>query len=304
MPSADKIHYIKHADVDRNLWNNRITKAANSLIYGRSEYLDAFCTWDAVVANDYQVLMPLPWKAKYGIKYIYTPPFMQQLGLFSSGAIASSLAEIMIRMAKGNFRFGEYYFNYGNEIPNGQPRSNFILNLERNYSDIQKNYKSDLVKNLKKSIKAKLYYKSTADYRNAVNVYRLTYGKRTPHVGEEDYLKLIEACKILFQKNMLLVREVKNDDDELLSIALCLKDARRLYLIASTTTENGRNTEANHYLIDQLIREFAGQKFILDFEGSDISGIAHFYKNFGAENQPYFFYRWNNLPWPLNLLKS
>jgi hypothetical protein len=42
---------------------------------------------------------------------------------------------------------------------------------------------------------------------------------------------------------------------------------------------------------------------ILDFEGSDHPGIAHFYENFGSINQPYFFYRHNRLPWPLRLLK-
>jgi hypothetical protein len=41
-------------------------------------------------------------------------------------------------------------------------------------------------------------------------------------------------------------------------------------------------------LIDELIRQNAEKKIILDFEGSQIEGIARFYKGFGAENQPYF----------------
>jgi hypothetical protein len=42
---------------------------------------------------------------------------------------------------------------------------------------------------------------------------------------------------------------------------------------------------------------------ILDFEGSDHPGIAHFYANFGGIDQPYFFYRRNRLPWPIRWLK-
>jgi hypothetical protein len=42
---------------------------------------------------------------------------------------------------------------------------------------------------------------------------------------------------------------------------------------------------------------------ILDFEGSDQPGIAHFYSNFGGVDQPYFCYRRNRLPWPVRWLK-
>jgi hypothetical protein len=54
--------------------------------------------------------------------------------------------------------------------------------------------------------------------------------------------------------------------------------------------------QANHFLLDAIINEFAGKNIVLDFVGSDIPGIAHFYKNFGFHNQPYFFYKFKNLP--------
>jgi hypothetical protein len=53
-----------------------------------------------------------------------------------------------------------------------------------------------------------------------------------------------------------------------------------------------------------LIKEFAGQPIILDFEGSDIPGIAQFNKSFGAEKEFYFKIKINRLPWWLKLLKS
>jgi hypothetical protein len=54
--------------------------------------------------------------------------------------------------------------------------------------------------------------------------------------------------------------------------------------------------EANHFLFDQLIREFAGQDLILDFEGSDLPGVARFYQKFGPQNQPFSFWKSNRLP--------
>jgi len=43
---------------------------------------------------------------------------------------------------------------------------------------------------------------------------------------------------------------------------------------------------------------------IFDFEGSDIKGIADFYKKFGTINQPYPFIKWNNLPAIVKFLKK
>jgi hypothetical protein len=75
-----------------------------------------------------------------------------------------------------------------------------------------------------------------------------------------------------------------------------LKDEKRIYNIASSTLPKGRTLEANHYLFDRLIHEFAGQNLILDFEGSDLPGVARFYEKFGSANQPYFFWKSNRLP--------
>jgi hypothetical protein len=88
-----------------------------------------------------------------------------------------------------------------------------------------------------------------------------------------------------------------------LALALLLKKKNRLCLLMSVCPPAGRKVEANHFLLDSLIREFAGTGFLLDFDGSEIPGVAHFYSNFGGVDQPFFFYRYNRLPWPLRLFK-
>jgi hypothetical protein len=51
-------------------------------------------------------------------------------------------------------------------------------------------------------------------------------------------------------------------------------------MLASNIQE-GRKKGASHQLIDTLIREYAGKDYWLDFEGSDIPGIAFFFEGFG-----------------------
>lgn len=55
----------------------------------------------------------------------------------------------------------------------------------------------------------------------------------------------------------------------------------------SSSSEKGRETDANAYLLYELIREFSNSDLILDFEGSEIPGVKFFFQKFSPQNQPY-----------------
>ena len=79
---ADQIEILSSSDINKEKWNHCISTNANGLIYSTTDYLDAMAqNWHGIVINDFQAVMPLPWKKKFGILYAYTPPFMQQLGV-------------------------------------------------------------------------------------------------------------------------------------------------------------------------------------------------------------------------------
>jgi hypothetical protein len=65
----------------------------------------------------------------------------------------------------------------------------------------------------------------------------------------------------------------------------------------ASNNEEGRNQAASHQLIDAVIREYAGKEYWLDFEGSDVPGIAFFFEGFGAQPEYYYYLRENRLPW-------
>ena len=71
----------------------------------------------------------------------------------------------------------------------------------------------------------------------------------------------------------------------------------RIYYMLAWNNEQGRHLGASHYLIDTVIKEYAGKDYWLDFEGSDIPGIAFFFEGFGATPETYYFLRINRLPW-------
>jgi hypothetical protein len=57
-------------------------------------------------------------------------------------------------------------------------------------------------------------------------------------------------------------------------------------------------------LIDTFIQNNSGKNLILDFEGSNIPGIARFYKGFGAMAETYYSVHQNRLPRLLRIFKK
>ena len=307
MGETANIQHLTHSEIDKIKWDACINKAGNGLIYGYSIYLDHMAKhWNGLVLNDYETVMPLIWNKKYGITYCYQPPFTQQSGLF--GDLQESNLKSLFKKITSFVKYGDWMFNYQNQFINSlytaNPMTNLVINLEIGYDHIRSNYNKDLQDNLKKAQKQSILYGTGTDINSTIDRYKYYYARRTSHVKAKSYEDFNRLCQQLLQNEQCLVREVKDNNGDLLASALLLKDKRRLYNIMNTTTDQGRKTEANHFLIDHIIREFAGQPYLFDLEGSDLPGIKKFYEKFGALNQPYYHWHYNNLPVLLRIIKK
>src|SRR5687768_17286505 len=79
----EKIQYLEQKEIDKQKWDRCIDNAADGLIYGYSFYLDSMADdWCGLVLNDYEAVMPLPFRKKFGMRYVYQPAFIAQLGVF------------------------------------------------------------------------------------------------------------------------------------------------------------------------------------------------------------------------------
>ena len=85
MNSGHQIHYVKRHELHAAKWDDCISRSVNGLIYAYSFYLDAMAgDWDALVMNDYEAVIPLPWRRKWRISYLYQPFLTAQLGVFGN----------------------------------------------------------------------------------------------------------------------------------------------------------------------------------------------------------------------------
>jgi hypothetical protein len=305
-----ELKYIPYKKIDKQQWDNCIINAANSLIYAHSFYLDN-CTkhnWDALVLNDYEAVMPITHRKKYGISYLYQPYFLQQAGIFFSKKISERLVNIFIAEIENRFQFVEINLNYANELSTNKKikcieRNNFILPLNNNYKNISAKFNSNFVRNIKQANKHGFTYEKVEAADELIDLYKKLYGARFEAVKKSDYDVLKINCKTLLANNNLVLRKA-SINGKIHAAIILLKDAKRLYNIAPSITEEGRKLSANHFLYNSIIEEFAGQDLILDFEGSDIKGIANFYQSMNPINEKYTSIKYNNLPKLVKLFKK
>jgi hypothetical protein len=247
--------------------------------------------------------MPLTWNKKYGFTYLYQPAFTAQLGVFFMGSLDNSILENLITQIQLYFKFCEIPLNFGNKVSGTSDRVNYVLNLGKSYLEIRQGYKRRLLENLREAESNHLNYLASTDYSGTIHLFQKQYGKRLPNIREPDYRHFEILCNEMIRNRMIFARQVKDISGNLLNSSIFFRDERRIYNIMSVSLPAGREKRAHFYLLDQLIMEFATENIWLDLEGSDVSGIAEFYRKFGTVNQPYPFLKYNRLPFPFRLFK-
>lgn len=305
MPSEASIQYLSNRQIDKHKWDHCIANARNGLIYGYSFYLDHMArNWDAIVisessfaGNNYHAVMPLPWKSKFGIRYIYQPFLTAQLGVFGDD-ISNELTTSMIQSIPSSFKLIEVPLNSSNHpaIPGKESfnRSNYILNLETSYADLEKTYNENTRRNLRKAVQSGCIVAKNIAVDEVIRL-AISQMNKYDKQSEENVERFRQLFRELQAKNMTVTYGIELNS-QLVSSAVFFYSHNRAYYILVGNHPDGRGVGASHALIDSFIKDHAGKKLILDFEGSDIPSLASFYSGFGALHESYPALRINRLP--------
>lgn len=296
---------LASGEIDKTKWDQCVDTHANGLIYASTNCLDTLAeNWHGIVIDEYSAVIPLPWKKKWGIRYLYTPSFLQQLGII--GRYKASFLPVILQAVNHFCRYGDLHFNYANQLAasllRAEQKTNLVIPLAPDAGSVREKYKQDTKDNIRKAEAHSLLY-TAGNTSNSIRFFQQQYAQRIPHIGRDAYLRFEQLCNTFEQTGNCITRDIMGSTGTVLATAVLLKDTKRLYNLMNTTLPEGRKAGANHLLIDSIIGEFSGSGLLLDLEGSELPGVQQFYLSFGAIGQPYFHYHLNRLPWPLNRLK-
>ena len=293
------IEYLAHNAIDKPRWDALIAECGN--IYAYSWYLDIVHPgWEALVEDDYQAVMPLTGGKKFGVNYLFQPYFVQQLGVFSKSGPTIETTEAFLNTIPSKYRFAEIRLNEGNPFAEGAAgvdyHRNVLLDLNRSYEDIRSNYHTNTKRNLAKAESCNLQLVTTVIPYHVVALFRDNRGALLNKWGDAEYGVMTHLGQVAQKRNaafMLGVSEV--GVGQLLCAAIFMKANNRITFLFSGLNEEGKQRQAMTYLMDQVIRQYAGQPLTFDFEGSDDDNLARYYLGFGGVEVQYPSYTFNRL---------
>jgi hypothetical protein len=299
-----QITLIEGKNINEEKWDSCVNRFEFPLIYGNVWYLDLVCEeWDALVYGDYDAILPLPFKSKGGLNYVYRPYGVQQLGVFGD----ISKTEELLSAIPAKYVWVDIFLNAGNElgkhISKSTPQTNLILDLSRSYESVYEGYSKQTKRNLKKAQKTSFGSFGYESPEQLISLFKLNKGKDLDNLQEKQYQKMTQIMHTLMHKNLGYINSLYIEPNHLCAAAFFMEWKGRVTLLFSVTDDSGKETQAMTKLLDELFIFRSNKPVLFDFEGSNIESLARFYKGFGAEVETYSNYTRNRLPIPQSIIR-
>ena len=291
------IRHIPHAEIDIQKYDDCIINSSYPVIFASSEYLNIASNedWDLLVLGDYEVVMPIPYdrmKRSFWKKSVVQPYLCQQLGVFSKKEITQEIFASFFSELLG-FNPVVYHFNHGNLpflLNNGHCRSrtNYVLHLNKSYEELFANYSTSKRQTVRKTKKNNL----NLVISNNVEEFLALQKKIAP---------FNESKKVELRKKNLMLNYIANkkgklllavdDQNEIIAGIFVILWQQRIYYLQSFSNSSGRDLLAVDMLLNHIIEQYANKNYTLDFEGSEIPGIAKFFASFGAKKENFSLFQ-------------
>ena len=305
------IRYLKHSEIDPEKWNQAVRNSLSPNVLAEYELLDLLTsddTWHALVDDDYQAVMPLPTRKKGVLKYVYTPFFMPQMGIFSKYELSSQKSNAFLQEIPKHYVLADVLLNEMQTI--GESHDTYfishILELHSAYNELFSNYHENTKRNIKTALKHQCRITVQEEkVSEIIALFRENKGsKGAVNFRDDDYARLQQVSDYLLEHNLLEVYGVRTTDNNLAAGALFVKDGKRRWFWFSGRDNRLSECKPMFLLLDAYIRDHAKSDFCLDFNGSSNPNVARLYQGFGSEMLTIPFLRlFKNKFWEIILSK-
>jgi hypothetical protein len=261
--------------------------------------------WEALIDDDYDSVFPLPAKKRFGIRYIATPVFLQQLGVYSPDKQASQVISEFIDFIPDFFRLidlciGQMIDLEGFKITQ---KSNFELDLSVPYEKLKEGFTSDCRRNINIAARGKIELTDKVTPGELINLFLVNQGVKIKGIKLRDYDRLKRLMHWCLDNKKGRIFGVRAGRKKLLYGVFLVEIKGSVTVLFTANSTGSREMRAGYFAINEIIRENALKETILDFAGSSIPSIASFMESFGSVNKPYCRIYRNRLFWPVRMLK-
>lgn len=301
------MEFLLSHQIDKDRWDRIVDQSPNGRIYGYSWYLGGLAdNWGALVEGDYEYIMPIPYSRKYGIYYSFNPSYVQQIGIYSDKhEVTEEVYARFLRSIPRKIKLVDLSISLDKEIPLREgrfvkKRTNLVLDIDRPYSDIEKGFS----RNIRRIVRdAPDTFRLIEEYDDIQGIIR-AYQKEVPYsrIGDVYHGRLCQVAEIARQQGKILPLKLVSTDGEVLSSFTFFLSHERVYSIAGSQTQAGKEAHATYLLMNEFFKRYSGCYKLFDFEGSDIPGIQAFFKKWGGV--PEYYSQLRIARFPVNLIRN
>jgi hypothetical protein len=294
------IRIISNQTLDRKRWDALVSSSdVPGMFFHFSWYLDAvFPAWQGFVYGDYEAIFPLTQKKNIGFKRMIQPIFTREFNLIGNRS------KIVCRALESELNKCNFLLLGANKNSNllcyDSKEKNFqLLPLFTDVQVIQKEYSTNLKRQLKKFTSTNIELKEIKDPQALIDLFKQEKGNEFKHLGSAEYAVILNLMKLGFE-NGNAHQFAAYDGTNLIASAFYFVHGNQVLYLKGAVNVHGRSIGAMASVHDFAIRFFAQNDTFFDFGGSDDPGLSEFNRKFGAHDVNYLLLFSNRLPWPLN----
>jgi hypothetical protein len=302
------LQHLNQHTLDKNKWDALVKESPAANLCHESWFMDIMAPgWELLVQNDYEAAFLITPRKKWGMKYLYQPPLIQQGGVFSRYDETID-AGPYLEVIKQNIKFAEITLNSGNFLLRDDIEKKYLrnqtLSLSKTGDELEKAYSENHRRNIRKGKNAGLQYREDAPVEKIVSFFRENPGNNQVSLKNSDYENLIRMAGEGKNRGRIQTPGVYDAGGNLVAGIILGVFPGRITLLFSGQNPSGKDRAAMFFLIDEILKRNSGQNAIFDFEGSNAEGLSRFYGGFGSSDSVYLHIRYNSLPFPWSMLKK
>ncbi|SDR13372.1 hypothetical protein SAMN05421664_3717 [Chryseobacterium soldanellicola] len=277
------IKRLKYHEINFEKYSHCLDFSEQKNWYAKKEVLDELSgNWELLICGDYEAVMPIHIKKKFGFNFVHMPLFCQQLGIFSK-IDKPEINDQFLKFFKKKYKVFLYSFNHHNIFSeNLNKRKNYIVPVSDYVILRRKKY----FKGRKSTAKwaQHLFYKEIQLDNECFSFIESNFKGLDK---KSDFEKLTKYLRFLEKKNSLKISGAYLEN-KLINLAILVSEPQQLSLLALFNDENFKNENGPSFLIDRILNLYIHEKRF-NFMGSNIRGIELFFKSFGGELHDYCF---------------
>jgi hypothetical protein len=286
---------VDRKNIDVKKWDEIISNSDIENVFMYSWYLDSVCSnWSAIITEDYETILPIPFTKKLGVKQMIQAPFTREYDIIGNGF---NWSEVMTFLAS-DFKSIHFRNQQKGILKSEKIRTHQLLSLKE---DFQNSYSTNAKRILKKT--TNYLIEKSKNSKLVIDLFRENVAHKVHTISKQDLVvleKLMNAALKLKRGELLVVKE----NDNIVAAGFFLFDKQRITYLKGASTDSAKKTGAMYYLMNQAMVRYQSDFTTFDFGGSDIEKVAEFYHKFGATDRTYYDYTIDDLPFWFKTLKK